>query len=62
MTAKIIPLQTHVDAAWNAYLAAAERAQQSLELADGIEAGRAWRRWLELFLTADQKAKLGGDA
>lgn len=62
MTAQIIPIQTNVDTAWRAYLEAAQRAQRTLEMEDGIEAGRAWRRWLEIFLTAEQKAQIGGGA
>lgn len=60
MTAKIIPLQTRIEAAWQAYLEAATLAQQTLALEDGIKAGHAWRRWLELFITTEQKDSLGG--
>lgn len=35
--------------AWQAYLAARERAEKSGRIEDGIAAGKAWARWLRLF-------------
>lgn len=48
-----------IDARWTSYQLAAQRAQGSLKLEDGIAAGRAWRAWLDLFMTQDQSAKVG---
>ena len=45
----VTALQTRVHKAWDDYLAALERAQQSRDLRDGIEAGRAWARFLNEF-------------
>ncbi|GAA4169222.1 hypothetical protein GCM10023069_25450 [Shinella granuli] len=38
-----------------AYVTAAKRAQESGRMEDGIAAGRAWRRWLDLFMTPEQR-------
>lgn len=38
-----------VEAAWQAYLVAREKADQTRNIEDGITAGKAWRAWLELF-------------
>lgn len=37
--------------AWAEYVAAAVKAQATNEMADGIAAGKAWARWLEMFVT-----------
>jgi hypothetical protein len=44
--------------AWEAYCAASRKAQASGLMDDGIEAGRCWKRWLDLFVTSDQRARL----
>lgn len=62
MTAKIIPLSTRLDAAWADYVEASDRAQRTHSIGDGIEAGRAWRRWLDLFMTKDQREAIDGNA
>lgn len=36
-------------ARWDAYSAALRRAQQTLDIRDGIAAGKAWREWLAAF-------------
>lgn len=38
-----------VQEAWDAYLVARAKAELSSDIADGIAAGKAWSRWLELF-------------
>ncbi len=40
--------------AWMAYAVARKRAEESLTIEDGIAAGKAWKRWLDLFMTGDQ--------
>lgn len=49
MTADIIPLPSAEHSAWLAYCEAARKAQETLDIADAIAAGRAWSRWLRLF-------------
>lgn len=60
MTAKIIPINKRQNEAWAAYLHARDVAEASGILADGVEAGRAWRRWLDLFMTPEQQQSLSG--
>jgi hypothetical protein len=38
-----------VQEAWDAYVAADEKAKTSHDIRDGIAAGKAWARWLALF-------------
>lgn len=38
-----------VQEAWDRYLAARDRADETRHLEDGIAAGKAWREWVELF-------------
>lgn len=59
MSAKIIPITAKLEATWADYVEKQARAAQSGQMADGIEAGRAWRRWLDLFMTDDQRKKTG---
>jgi hypothetical protein len=49
MSSQPKPLQTKLDALWNAYLVARDKAATSGDMADGIAAGRAWSRWLSTF-------------
>lgn len=35
--------------AWEAYLAARDKAEKSRDLRDGVAAGKAWARWLGIF-------------
>lgn len=60
MSAKVIPINSRLETAWADYIDRKARAEQTLLLADGIEAGRAWRRWIDLFLTDDQRRSIGG--
>lgn len=50
--------ERRVQTAWEAYTAAQAKAQRTLDMADGFEAGRLWREWLELFISHDQRAYL----
>lgn len=59
MSAQIIPITSRQEAAWQHYVAAAAKAQSTHDINDGIAAGRAWRQWLELFMTDDQRKNLG---
>jgi hypothetical protein len=43
------PDPKHLNDLWERWLAARTRAMQTGKLADGIEAGRAWRIFLEQF-------------
>lgn len=38
-----------VQQAWDAYLLARAHAEKSIDITDGIAAGKAWARFLELF-------------
>lgn len=51
----IISLSDHQERAWLDYVAAQSRAQQSQNMQDGIAAGRAWRKWLSLFMSDEQR-------
>lgn len=62
MTAKIIPLSTRLDCAWADYIEARQKAEATGDIVAGIEAGRAWRRWLDLFMTPDQRQTLDANA
>lgn len=44
-----------VQAAWDAYVVARERAEKSNDVMDGVAAGKAWRDFLDLFVGPDRK-------
>lgn len=46
---EIIEIARATEIAWDAYVRAAKLAQQSMRIEDGIAAGRAWAKWLDLF-------------
>jgi hypothetical protein len=48
-----VPVIDDAPALFEEYCAAARHAQQSHDLGDGIAAGKAWRRFLDAFLTED---------
>lgn len=54
----VIPITTNVDRAYEDYCAKATKAQATRDREDMIEAGRAWRRWLDLFMTVEQREAL----
>lgn len=60
LSAQVIPINQHLEKAWAEYLDCMLRANQSMRMEDGIEAGRAWRRWLELFLSDDLRKLRAG--
>jgi hypothetical protein len=45
-------------AAWEAYRAAYDKAEKSGDIEDGRRAGLAWRRWLDLFMSHDQRDQI----
>jgi hypothetical protein len=55
VTSNVISLQDHFDRRWAVWIEAQNRAQQTQSIEDGKAAGRAWRRWLELFMTPEQR-------
>lgn len=57
----VIAIQDHLSRAWDAYVAASAFAQSTGRVEDGIAAGSAWRRWLDLFMTQEQREYLGED-
>ena len=63
MTAHIISMEERrdalIDERWDAYIAAPRRATQTLAIDDGKAAARAWRDWLDLWMTADQRQWMG---
>ena len=54
----VVPISSAADRAYQDYCDCARKAQATLERADMEAAGRAWRRWLDTFMTADQRAYL----
>lgn len=59
MSAKVIPIDARLQAVWSDFVAAQKQAQSSGKLEDGIAAGRAWRKWIDLFLTPEQRQSMG---
>lgn len=55
----VIPISKPADEAFEAYCCAARKAQATLDREDAEEAGRAWRRWLDLWVTREQREYLG---
>lgn len=55
MSAQVIPINRRLEAAWADYLERKAQAERTGLMIDGIEAGRAWRRWIDLFLTDEQR-------
>lgn len=59
MSADVISMDAHKDALvqdrLEAYQAAARKAQQTLTVEDCLAAGIAWRRWLDLFESTEQR-------
>lgn len=58
----VVSLHDHQTKVWEAYVKALKRAEASCAIEDGIAAGKAYRRWLDLFLTEDQRDAIGGRA
>jgi hypothetical protein len=53
MTAPVVQIETRVERLWREWLAARAKALETLDIDDGVAAGRAWARWLAEF--TDQK-------
>lgn len=60
MTGNVVSIRDRLDLRWKVYLEAQSRAQQSHSIEDGIAAGRAWRDWLSLFMSAEQRSFVDG--
>jgi|APMI01.1.fsa_nt_gi hypothetical protein len=60
MSGEVIAITSMIDRRWSEYIEARDRANASGAITDGRAAGRAWRRWLDLFMTDSQRAALGG--
>jgi hypothetical protein len=62
MTDRIIDLdaqrERRIEKAWDEYCSARMQAEATLDVQDGIAAGKAWRRWLDLFMSMDQRESL----
>ncbi|MBA1156911.1 hypothetical protein [Microvirga mediterraneensis] len=62
MNDRVIDLEAErerrIEETWSAYCAARMQAEASMAVEDGIAAGKAWRRWLDLFMTLDQREAL----
>ena len=46
---EVVSIGKAAEVAWDAYVRAAKRAQETMRIEDGIAAGRAWAKWLDLF-------------
>lgn len=57
-SAQIIPFNARLETAWANYIDAKVTAEITGSLADGIAMGRAHRRFLDLFLTSEQRGQL----
>lgn len=55
VSAEIIDINERARDAWDAYVAAKERAQATDDFRDGLAAGRAWRTFLNLFVGQENK-------
>ena len=55
MNAQIVPIDKPKRDLWGEYIAAHKRAMTTGDIEDGIAAGRAWRRWLDAFMTPEQR-------
>lgn len=50
--------ERRINDAWQAYCIARKRAETTWAVEDGIAAGKAWRRWLDLFMSPEQRDSL----
>jgi hypothetical protein len=53
MNGAVVSLKSRVDQLWEQYVAAKEKSQTSGDINDGIAAGRAYRQFLEEFVSHD---------
>jgi hypothetical protein len=54
----VIVMLDPVERRWEEYVTALKRANTTMSVQDGIAAGKAWREWLNLFMTSDQRNAL----
>lgn len=47
----------NIEALWANYVAAADKAQRSQSIQDGIQAGHAWAEWLKAFTISDDRGE-----
>ncbi len=59
MSAQIIPITSRLEEVWNDYIAKLKKANDTCHIDGGIAAGRAYRKWLDLFLSEEERKKLG---
>jgi hypothetical protein len=62
VSAEIIPITSRHEAAWADFVAKKTRAEQTMDVRDGIEAGKALRRFYDLFLTQEHRSARAGGA
>ncbi|GGC70600.1 hypothetical protein [Chelatococcus reniformis] len=53
---EVVQLKTRQTRAWEAYVAARDRAEQTRDITDGIAAGRAWAVFIAEFLPPEQRS------
>ena len=51
----VVSIHTKAEEAWDQYARAARRAQETLDAADGIAAGKAWARFLDTQVNQAQR-------
>lgn len=51
----VISIQDHQQRVWQEYTDAVARAEKTHCIEDGIAAGKAWKKWLSLFMSSDQR-------
>lgn len=56
--AELSPAEAEAKAAFESYLEALSLTQRTMRFEDGMAAGQAWRRFLDVFLTSDQRRQL----
>jgi hypothetical protein len=54
----IVNIRDHQQLLWDSFVSAQRLAQSTGSVEDGIAAGRAWRRWLDIFMTEEQREAL----
>lgn len=52
----VVSIHDRAEKAWLEYTAAAKLAQETLDFEHGMAAGRAWRRFLDVYMSADQRS------
>lgn len=55
----VVSIEEAVNKRWDEYVALQRKAQETCSVADGVACGRAWRRWLDLFMSEEQRKSIG---